>query len=47
MNRREFVKDAVAVAGAAVLTPKAFGGSSIKSNVPAPEAFVDERMAAE
>ena len=30
---------------AKVLTPKAFGGSSIKSNVAALEAFVDERIA--
>ena len=31
---------------ATVLPPKAFGGSSIKSSVPAIEAFADERMAA-
>ena len=31
---------------AKVLTPKAFGGSSIKANVAALEAFVDERIAA-
>ena len=31
---------------AKVLTPKAFGGSSIKANVAALEAFVTERMAA-
>ena len=31
---------------ATVLPPKAFGGSSIKSSVPALEAFADERMAA-
>ena len=31
---------------AKVLPPKAFSGSSIKSSVPALEAFVDERMAA-
>lgn len=30
---------------AKVLPPKAFGGSSIKSNVAALEAFVDERVA--
>ena len=30
---------------AKVLTPKAFGGSSIKANVAALEAFVDERIA--
>ena len=48
MGRREFVKGAVAVAGVAakVLTPKAFSGSSIKSSVPALEAFIDERLAA-
>jgi len=33
-----------AVAGAAALPPKAFSGSSIKSSVPALEAFVDDRM---
>ena len=31
---------------AKVLSPKAFSGSSIKSNVAALEAFVTERMAA-
>ena len=45
MNRREFVKGAVADA-AKVLPPKAFSGSSIKSSVPALEAFIDERLAA-
>jgi hypothetical protein len=30
--------------GAAALPPKAFSGSSIKSSVPALEAFVDDRM---
>ena len=30
---------------ATVLAPKAFSGSSIKSSVPALEAFVDERLA--
>jgi hypothetical protein len=43
-NRREFVKGTFAVAGAAALPPKAFSGSSIKSSVPALEAFVDDRM---
>ena len=46
MNRREFVKGAVAVDAAKVLPPKAFSGSSIKSSVPALEAFIDERLAA-
>ena len=46
MNRRGFVKGTLAVAGAAVLPPKAFSGSSIKSSVAALEAFVGERMAA-
>ena len=41
-------KDFAAVIGdvAKVLPPKAFSGSSIKSSVPALEAFVSERMAA-
>ena len=41
-------KDFAEVIGdvAKVLPPKAFSGSSIKSNVPALEAFADERMAA-
>jgi len=46
MNRKGFINGMVAVAGTAVLPPKAFSGSSIKSAVSALEAFVDERVAA-
>ena len=46
IDRREFVKGTFAVAGAVALPPKAFSGSSIKSSVPALEAFVSERIAA-
>lgn len=46
MTRREFAKCIGAVAGVAtVLSPKAFSGSSIKSNVKALEDFADERIA--
>ena len=45
MNRREFVKGTLVVAGMAALPPKAFSGSSIKSSISALEAFVSERMA--
>jgi hypothetical protein len=45
MNRKGLIKGIIAVAGTAVLPPKTFSGSSIKSAVPALEAFVDERMA--
>ena len=45
MNRREFVKGAVAGDAAKMLPPKALSGSSIKSSVLAIESFVDERIA--
>ena len=40
------MKTKTIIAAAKVLPPKAFRGSSIKSNVPALEAFVEERVPA-
>ena len=44
-NPRKGWNTAKMLEAAKVLPPKAFGGSSIKSNVAALEAFVDERIA--